>query len=122
MKMTQEEFQKTILKELKGLREDIGDLKDGQKQLTIRVGALEKGQRELTSKVDTLEKGQKELTKKVDIMDKKIDVIYDETAYLTEFREKATKDIKNNKADNEVLKEMVIKHEIEIKALERKIG
>ncbi|HLR35247.1 MAG TPA: hypothetical protein VK071_07985 [Tissierellales bacterium] len=148
--MTQEEFQKTVLNELKGLREDVTGLKEGvgglkgdvgglkedvaglkgdvralkeeQKQLISRVGALEKGQKELTSKVGALEKGQKELTRKVDIMDKKIDIIYDQIACLTEFKEKITKDIETNKADNEVLKEMVARHEIEIKSLEKRIG
>lgn len=106
--MTNEEFQGVVLEELKGL-------KKGQIELTDKVDALEKGQIELANKVDTLEKGQIELTNKVD-------AIYNQTADLTEFKEETGKDIKESQEDNEVLKEMVGRHEIEIKTLERKIG
>lgn len=92
--MTNEEFQGVVLEELKGLK---------------------KGQIELTDKVDALEKGQIELANKVD-------AIYNQTADLTEFKEETGKDIKESQEDNEVLKEMVGRHEIEIKTLERKIG
>lgn len=62
-----------------------------------------------------LKKGQIELANKVD-------AIYNQTADLTEFKEETGKDIKESQEDNEVLKEMVGRHEIEIKTLERKIG
>ena len=55
-------------------------------------------------------------------MDKKIDAINEQTAWLTEFREEADKNIIKSQEDNRRLKEIVGRHEIEIRSLQEKIG
>ncbi len=91
--MTNEEFQTIVLEELKGLRKDVDGLKE-------RLDGLDE---------------------KLDIVDKKIDEIYEQTADLTEFKEETAKDIKIIKEDNRRLKEIVGRHEIEIKILQKKL-
>ena len=143
--MTNEEFQKIVLEELKGLKEevigtkeDVGELK-GLKEEVIEikedVGELKglKGEvieikenvgelKGLKEKVIELKEEIVELKEKTDKMDKKIDAINEQTAWLTEFREEADKNIIKSQEDNRRLKEIVGRHEIEIKSLQEKIG
>lgn len=45
--MTNEEFQKLILGEIKASRQEVGELKQGQNLLTKKVDNLEQGQKEI---------------------------------------------------------------------------
>ncbi|NLV76036.1 MAG: hypothetical protein GX023_03495 [Tissierellia bacterium] len=71
--MTNEEFQKIVLEELKGLREDVADLKEGQSN-------LEEGQLKLEQRQSKLEQGQEEIKRE-------LRAVVEQTAVLTEFRE-----------------------------------
>lgn len=73
MGMTNEEFQKIVLEELKGLREDVADLKEGQSN-------LEEGQLKLEQRQSKLEQGQEEIKRE-------LRAVVEQTAVLTEFRE-----------------------------------
>ncbi len=69
--MTNEEFQKTVLEELRKLNEKVDDLDNGQNLLTRKVDDLENGQNLLTTKVDNLEQGQKEIKSILEELDPK---------------------------------------------------
>jgi chromosome segregation ATPase len=56
---------KQILDELKGLRSDVGELKDGQKGLRADVEELRDGQRGLRADVEEVKNGQKEIKEAV---------------------------------------------------------
>lgn len=119
--MTNEKFQKIVLEELSGLKKDVGELK-GLKEEVIGlkedVGEL----RGLKEEVIGLKEEIVELKEKTDKMDKKIDAINEQIAWLTEFREEADKNIIKSQEDNRRLKEIVGRHEIEIRSLQEKIG
>ena len=79
--MTNEEFQKTVLEQLRKLNEKVDNLDNGQNLLTRKVDDLENGQKVLTKKVANLENGQNLLIKKVDNLEqeqKEIKVILEE--------------------------------------------
>ncbi len=91
--MTNEEFQRIVLEELKSLKE-------GQR-------SLEKGQR-------SLEEGQREIKKE-------LKAITEQTADLTEFREETNVKLDTIIEENEILKELIGKHEVDIRRLQRRI-
>ncbi|SHI12441.1 hypothetical protein [Sporanaerobacter acetigenes] len=91
--MTNEEFQKIVLEELKSLKE-------GQR-------SLEKGQ-------ISLEEGQREIKKE-------LKAITEQTADLTEFRQETNTKLDTIIEENEILKELIGKHEVDIRRLQRRI-
>jgi predicted nuclease with TOPRIM domain len=62
------------------------------------------------------------LKEKVDEMDKKLNAVYEQTAFLTEFKEEISKNNKRIEQENRRLKEIVGRHELEIQDLKQKIG
>ena len=98
--MTNEEFQKIVLEELKSLKEGQKNLEEGQK-------SLGKGQR-------NLEEGQREIKKE-------LKAITAQTADLTEFREEINAKLDTIIEENEILKELIGKHEVDIRRLQRRI-
>lgn len=78
--MTNEEFQKIVLEELKGLREDVADLKEGQLKLEQGQSNLEEGQLKLEQRQSKLEQGQEEIKRE-------LRAVVEQTAVLIEFRE-----------------------------------
>ncbi|HEX3029237.1 MAG TPA: hypothetical protein VHT34_08030 [Clostridia bacterium] len=97
--MTNEEFQKLVIEELKGLKEGQKSLEEGQK-------SLEEGQK-------SLEEGQKRI-------EKKLDAVYDQTAFLTEFRTEANMKLDSIIEDNKSIHEMLGEHEVSIRTLRRR--
>ena len=91
--MTNEEFQKMVLEELKGLKE---------------------GQNELNSKVDRLEIGQQELIKQVN-------AITEQTADLSEFKTESNEKLDIIIEENEILQGIVGTHEVSIRRIQRKV-
>lgn len=91
--MTNEEFQTLVLQKLSNLETDVGDLK---------------------SDVSSLKEGQAR-------MEKKLDAVYEQTAFLTEFQTEVKAEIKNIKADNKSIHEVLGEHEISIRTLRRQI-
>ena len=83
--MTNEEFQRLVLEELR-------DLKAGQSKL---------------------EEGQSR-------MEKKLDAVFEQTAWLTEFRTEANMKLDNLIEDNKSIHEILGEHEVSIRTLRRK--
>lgn len=70
--MNNEEFQRIVIEELKGIKQNVGGLKEGQnnlevgqQQLVERVGELEKRQENLEIGLRDLGKGQREIKKEL---------------------------------------------------------
>ncbi len=139
--MDNQEFQRIVLEELKGIREgqkslelrqrnlEEGqkslelrqrNLEEGQKSLELRQKNLEEGQESLKSRQMTLELEQQQLIEKIDSMEKTVNVIYEQTIFLTESKqemdEKMDKIIENHKSMIEIIGE----HEVEIRSLRRR--
>lgn len=132
--MTNEKFQEQVLAELKGLKGDLGSLKEGQAKLEGRLTNLEEGQARLEGRLTNLEEGQArleerqtkledrqaKLEERQDRLEKKIDIVYDQTVKLTElytdFNAKVDHIIEDNKSIHEILGE----HEVSIRTLRRK--
>lgn len=106
--MTNEEFQAIVLSELKALREDISGVKGD-------VSGLKEDMSSVKGDVSGLKE-------KVDEMDKKLNAVYEQTAFLTEFKEEISKNNKRIEQENRRLKEIVGRHELEIQDLKQKIG
>ena len=125
--MDNQEFQRIVLEELKGIREGQKslelrqrNLEEGQKSLELRQKNLEEGQESLKSRQMTLELEQQQLIEKIDSMEKTVNVIYEQTIFLTESKqemdEKMDKIIENHKSMIEIIGE----HEVEIRSLRRR--
>ena len=91
--MTNEEFQKIVLEELRSL-------KAGQINLEARQSNLEEGQREIK---------------------KELKAITEQTAILTEFREETNAKLDTIIEENDIFKELIGKHEVDIRRLQRRI-
>lgn len=81
--MTTEEFQSIVISELKEIKADIGEIKTDIGEMKAHINSLKEGQK-------SLGEGQKTLEKKVNI-------IYGQTGFLTEFREETKGEIKSIK-------------------------
>lgn len=98
--MTNEEFQKIVLAEIKALREEVVELKQGQLK-------LEQGQ-------SKLEQGQEEIKRE-------LKAVIEQTANLIEFREETNTKLDILIEENEIIKEINGRHEIDIRILKRRI-
>ncbi len=98
--MSNEEFQKLVLEELR-------DLKAGQK-------SLEAGQK-------SLEAGQKNLEVNVSRIEKKLDAVYEQTAVLTEFRTEINAKVDKILEENKSIHEILGEHEVSIRTLRRTV-
>ncbi|MDF2986101.1 MAG: hypothetical protein K0R50_1611, partial [Eubacterium sp.] len=90
--MTNEEFQSLVLGELRGIRGDINNLKEGQTRLEHRLERVEN----------------------------KLDAVYEQTAILTEFRTEANMKLDKLVEDNRSIHEIIGRHEVDITTLKRK--
>ncbi|GEM_PF-4126655 len=134
--MANEEFQAIVLKELKALRgdvigvkEDVASVKEdlaGVKEDVASVKEDLAGVKEDVANVKDDLAGVKEdvaeLKMKVEKIDTKLDAVYEQTAFLTEFKEDSKINFEKFEQENRRLKEIVGRHELEIQALKEKIG
>lgn len=107
MKNSNEEFQKIVLEELKGLRE-------GQNELNTKVGSLDTKVGILESSVASLEKGQQEIKRQ-------LDAITEQTTDLSEFRTETIEKLDTIIDENEILQEIVGTHEVSIRRIQRRV-
>ncbi len=126
--MTNEEFQKIVLEELRGLREGQESLKVGQKRLEERQKKLEERQKKLEERQKQLEERQKQLEvrqKSLELGQKEIKgelrAVVEQTADLTEFRQKVNKKFDNIIEDKKSIHEIIGEHEVTIRSIRRKI-
>lgn len=127
--MANEEFQAIVLKELKALRGDVIGVKEdlaGVKEDVASVKEDLAGVKEDVANVKDDLAGVKEdvaeLKMKVEKIDTKLDAVYEQTAFLTEFKEDSKINFEKFEQENRRLKEIVGRHELEIQALKEKIG
>ncbi|QQY79106.1 hypothetical protein EDD65_10820 [Keratinibaculum paraultunense] len=134
--MTNEEFQTIVLKELKTLREDVSGLKNDMVGVREDVSGLKNDMAGVKEDVSGLKNdmvGVREdvsglkgrvykIENKLDKMDDKLNAVYEQTAFLTEFKEESNKKNEGFEQENRRLKEIVGRHELEIQALKEKIG
>lgn len=134
--MANEEFQAIVLKELKALRgdvigvkEDVASVKEdlaGVKEDVANVKDDLAGVKEdlvgVKEDVIGLKEDVAELKMKVEKIDTKLDAVYEQTAFLTEFKEDSKINFEKFEQENRRLKEIVGRHELEIQALKEKIG
>ncbi|WP_077367014.1 hypothetical protein [Anaerosalibacter sp. Marseille-P3206] len=105
--MTNEEFQKIILEEIRALRGEVVELKQGQTRLEQRQTKLEEGQKHL-------EIGQEEIKKD-------LKAVIEQTVGLTEFRQEANEKLDILIEENDIIKEINGRHEVDIRRLKRRI-
>jgi len=126
--MTNEEFQKIVLEELRGLKEGqeqlvgrMEQLETGQEQLVGRMERLETGQEQLVGRMEQLEIGQKQLEVGQGEIRKDIKSIIEQTADLTEFRQETNEKLDSLMEDNKSICQILGEHEVSIRTVRRKI-
>ncbi len=126
--MTNEEFQKIVLEELRGLKEGqeqlvgrMEQLETGQEQLVGRMERLETGQEQLVGRIERLEIGQKQLEVGQGEIRKDIKSIIEQTADLTEFRQETNEKLDSLMEDNKSICQILGEHEVSIRTVRRKI-
>ncbi len=126
--MTNEEFQKIVLEELRGLKEGqeqlvgrMEQLEIGQEQLVGRMERVETGQEQLVGRMEQLEIGQKQLEVGQGEIRKDIESIIEQTADLTEFRQETNEKLDRLMEDNKSIYEILGEHEVSIRTVRRKI-
>jgi chromosome segregation ATPase len=113
-RMTNEEFQKIVLAEIKALREEVAEIRQGQLKLEQRQSNLEQGQLKLEQRQSNLEQGQEEIKRE-------LKAVIQQTADLTEFREETNAKLDTLIDENDIIKEINGRHEVDIKRLKRRI-
>lgn len=112
--MTNDEFQKIVLEELKTLKEGQRGLEKGQNDLEKGQKDLENGLRGLEDRLKVLEDGQR-------VTNKALESVIEQTADLTEFREEVNSKLETNFEENQVLKGIAGEHEVDIRTIKRLI-
>ena len=118
--MTNEEFQLVVLDELRNLKEGQKRLEEGQRGLEEGQKSLEEGQKSLEEAQKSLEEGQKGLEEGQMRLEKKLDVVFEQTANLTEFKTEVIKKLEGILQDNISIHEIAGEHEIAIRTLQRR--
>ena len=119
--MTNEEFQKIILEEIRALRGEVVELKQGQTRLEQRQTKLEEGQTRLEQRQIKLEEGQKHLEIGQEEIKKDLKAVIEQTVGLTEFRQEANEKLDILIEENDIIKEINGRHEVDIRRLKRRI-
>lgn len=127
--MANEEFQAIVLKELKALRgdvigvkEDLAGVKEDVASVKDDLAEVKEDVANVKEDVIGLKEDVAELKMKVEKIDTKLDAVYEQTAFLTEFKEDSKINFEKFEQENRRLKEIVGRHELEIQALKEKIG
>lgn len=112
--MTNEEFQRIVISELKDLKLGQGSLVEGQKRLEVRMDGLEARMDRLDERVGNLEEGQRRIIRR-------LDGVSDQSAILTEFREETNLKLDRIISENQVFKEIFGRHEVDIRMIQKRI-
>lgn len=118
--MSNEEFQKLVLGELRSLKNDMSGLKEGQRSLGEGQKSLEEGQKRLEDRQVKLENIMEKFEKRQDRFEKKLDVVYEQTAQLVEFRNEVNQKLDNIIENNKSIHEILGEHEVSIRTLRRR--
>lgn len=118
--MSNEEFQRVVLEELRGIKSDINGLKEGQKSLEEGQKRLEAGQGKLEVRMEKLEARMENLEERQGKFERKLNAVYEQTAQLIEFRSEVNSKLDNIIEDNKSIHEILGEHEVSIRTLRRK--
>ncbi|MBS3886185.1 MAG: hypothetical protein KGZ41_03200 [Dethiobacter sp.] len=108
---------------LQQILEKVNSLDEGQSAILARMDNLEEGQNAILVRLDNLEEGQHKLEAKQDIMQleinelhRKVTVVFEQTAQLTEFKmeilqfkSNTVKTLRRHETDIEFLKKVYIR-------------
>ena len=119
--MTNEEFQKIVLEEIKALRVEVRELKEGQIRLEQGQSKLEQRQSKLEHGQLKLEQGQLKLEQGQEEIKKELRAVIEQTADLTEFRQETNEKLDTLIEENDIIKEINGRHEVDIRRLKRRI-
>ncbi|MEW6624018.1 MAG: hypothetical protein AB1420_12965 [Bacillota bacterium] len=118
--MTNEEFQKIVLKKLTNLEEKQTGLEEKFSNLEEKFSNLEEKFSNLEEKFSNLEKRQQNLEEGQKIFAKKLDLVYEQTGFLTEFRTETNRKLDSIIEDNKSIYEILGEHEVAIRTLRRR--
>lgn len=104
--MTNEEFQNVVLEEIRGMKQAIDNLAEGQDRLVDEQSRLVDEQRRLADEQSR--------------MKQKLDAVYNQTAILTEFRTETITKLNNISDEFKSIYEILGEHEVAIRTLRRK--
>ncbi len=119
----------SVKEDLAGVKEDVANVKDDLAGVKEDVASVKDDLAEVKEDVANvkedvigLKEDVAELKMKVEKIDTKLDAVYEQTAFLTEFKEDSKINFEKFEQENRRLKEIVGRHELEIQALKEKIG
>lgn len=132
--MINEEFQNLLLTKLNNIEQGQKNLEKRQQNIEIRLDNLDKRQQNLEARLDNLDKRQEKLEARLDNLEKrqqnfeagqkalarKLDIVYKQTAFLTEFRTEANMKLDSIIEENKSIHEILGEHEVSIRTLRRK--
>ncbi|MEX2462111.1 MAG: hypothetical protein WD469_12600 [Paenibacillaceae bacterium] len=113
--MTDREILELLLQKVTTIEKDVAELKTDVAELKTDVAELKIVVTKLKRAVSTLETNYMTLSEKVDI-------ILEQTASLTEFREETRIRLNQLTEEQKSIREIIAEHMISIRTLERKIG
>lgn len=119
--MTNEEFQKIVLEELKIVR---GEIKAVKGELTGEIqavrGELKEEIQAVKGELKTVGEEIKTLRQDIGRIDNTLKAVYNQTAVLTEFRTETNKKLDNIMEDNKSIHEILGEHEVSIRTIKRR--
>ncbi len=103
-------------------------LEEGQKKLEVRMDKLEEGQKKLEVRMDKLETRMDSLEGRVGNLEEgqrriihRLDGVIEQTVFLTEFREETNSKLDRIIEENQVFKEILGRHEVDIRMIQKRI-
>ncbi len=119
--MSNEEFQKLLLEELRSLKE-------GQRKFEARLDKFEENlikfderQERFDERQERFDERQERFDERQERFEKKLDAVIEQTAQLVEFRTEVNIKLDNIIEDNKSIHEMLGEHEVSIRTLKRKV-
>ena len=112
--MSNEEFQKLLLEELRSLKE-------GQRKFEARLDKFEENLIKFDERQERFDERQERFDERQERFEKKLDAVIEQTAQLVEFRTEVNIKLDNIIEDNKSIHEMLGEHEVSIRTLKRKV-
>lgn len=125
--VTNEEFQKLVLKDLgsikediNGLKEDVSGLKEDVGSLKEDVSSLKAGQARIEVRLEKVEVKLENVENRLERVETKLDAVHEQTAVLTEFRTDTNMKLDYLLEGNKSIHEIIGRHEVDITSLRRR--
>lgn len=122
--MTNEEFQRTILKEIRELRQDTNNKFDTLDQrldtMDQRLGTMDQRLDTIDQRFDTVDRKLEAMDQRFEKNERKLNAVYEQTANLLEFRTEVIGKLEQISKDQKSIMGLLGEHEIAIRTLKRK--